>query len=392
MARSRLAVALFAVLLWAGVSAPLAVGAPAAGAVRGVTVVTWSDIHYGNEDYAADAWRQAYREGRALRSDVYVVSGDLTDNKCSREAFTARLDAFLPAFRAQLDALNAPVILALGNNDIAINYQTDPEALALTLSAWRKRLGPHVYLDALGNGVHPRAVRGMTWITVNSQIFSRLNEYDGREAQARATFAWLSSALRRVPRAQTAVLVMHIPPTSDFFDGKASWNEADLRRLSDVIDAHAGKLIILAAHYHRNEIHALTTRRGKTVPVLLAGSVSCKYDSRPNWRSSVWQLGADGTVRRFDWINRYPGHPEWSESWVLPSPFSATTYAALVTRLRQDLAFYLRYAENLCAHNPEWEQWCGGAEKREKLAALVRCMLFPAQDSDTSSPALGNHR
>lgn len=333
-----------------------------------LTVVTWSDIHFGNVEYQPQAWREAYDEGRRLRPDVVVMCGDQIDSfQSTAPMFANRLERFLTDLRRRLDRLGAPVVLAYGNNDFAEDYQTDPALLAVTTSAYRRLLGPYAYLDDLGNGVYPRGVGGMTWISLNSVIFSPLNRYAGRQEQARRTFGWLERTLRGLAPGRPIVLVMHVSPTFDLYSGHLSWERAHVRRLSEILGRYRGPVVMLAGHYHRNEIHGFEVAGRGPVPVLVTGSVSFKFGNHPCWRTSTWTLGADGGVRRFDWRNRYPGHPAWTRAWSLDAPYAVSTYRALMRRLGDDVGFYLRYLEDLYAHNARWRTWADGAGQRRMV-------------------------
>lgn len=343
---------------------------PAAG-TRKISVVTWTDIHFGNEKYEPTAWREAYDGGCSLHPDVVAMTGDQMDNKCSKEEFLDRQDAFLRELSQRLDKLEAPVMITYGNNDFYANYQTDPEVLKTTTDAYARWLGKYVYLDALGNGVYPRTVAGMTWISVNSQIFSQRNRYAGRGQQADRTFAWLGARLSSLPRGRPVVLLLHIPPSYDLYDGGLSWRPQDLQKLGELLKNYRGPVVLLSAHYHRNEVHAFTVPGRGPVPLLVAGSASFKYGNFPNWRSSQWTLSPDGSVARFDWVNHYPGHPAWDAAWNLVAPYAPSTYRALAESLRDNLEAYLAYMVDLYAHNADWKKWADDPRTRPMLVEQV---------------------
>jgi hypothetical protein len=347
-------------------------------APRKLTVVTWTDIHYGNERYVPAAWKEAYEEGLALHPDVVMMTGDQMDNKCSREEFLRRQEVFLTDLRKRLDRVRAPIMLVFGNNDFYANYQTDPEVMKPTMEAYARHLGRLDYLDELGNGVFPRPVGGMTWITINSQIFSPLNHYHGAPEQAEKTLGWLAARLAALPQGRNVVILMHIPPSFDLYDGKLSWESRQVERLRRILAGCKGRVVLLGAHYHRNEIHGFEIPGKGMAPLLVAGSVSFKYGNHPNWRSTAWTLARDGTVERFDWINHYPGQPTWRATWKLIRPFAPATYGAFASLLGQSLPEYLRYMEDLDAHNASWRKWADDPRTRPALIdQIVTRVLEP---------------
>ncbi len=139
-------------------------------------------------------------------------------------------------------------------------------------AAYRRQLGRAFYLDELGNGVCPGAVGGITWISLNSLVFSPLNQYEGRGEQARRTLQWLRQQLAAQPPGRTVVIASHIPPTWDLFGHNPAWEPADLQRLGEILEAYPGCALIVSGHFHRNELHAFTLKQGRAVPVLDAGA------------------------------------------------------------------------------------------------------------------------
>ncbi|HEY3998548.1 MAG TPA: metallophosphoesterase [Candidatus Xenobia bacterium] len=314
-----------------------------------LNVVQWSDIHYGNEEFRPTAWEDACRQGLASHPNVVVLSGDQVDNKCSAAEFQRRLGTFLPDLAARLSGV--PVVLALGNNDGRVNYQTSPDTLSETVSFYRKAFGPACYLDDLGNGVLPGSPGGMAWISLNSVVFSDKDNYSGRPQQEETELGWLSRALGRLPARQPVVLVMHVPPVEDVLDHKEAWDVGCLRQLEAILDSHAGPTVILAGHFHRNEIHALALASGRMVPVLLAGSLSGKFGGEPNWRDYRW------APDHIAYTVSYPGHADWTTHYDISRLQRDSTYDELISRLGADDAWYRQYTADFYAHNPLGGLW-----------------------------------
>jgi hypothetical protein len=340
----------------------------AAPQVKGaLVVVQWSDIHYGNEQYVAQAWDDAYKKGKALRPDIVVLTGDQADNKCTPEEFQKRLRGFGADLRIKLGQLKRPMAIALGNNDVANNYQTDPDNLGMSTRIYRQTLGRLYYLDDLGNGVMPSTVGGMTWITLNSLMFSPLNKYAEREAQARQTLDFLASELGKLPKGRPVVIVTHIPPTYDLYDKKPAWHAADVERFRSVLAAHGGPAVVMAGHFHRNEVHALALPGKWTVPVLVAGSLSFKYGNYPNWRSYAWKTDRRGHLETVAYRIRYPLQGEWNTFWTMAAPLEEPSWTSFASRLVESKDIYLKYMLDLYAHNVKWQEWAESADQRKSV-------------------------
>lgn len=317
-----------------------------------VTVVQWSDIHYGNEEYRPAAWAQARREAAAVHPQMVVISGDQADNKCSQSTFMAREKGVVRDIQAATP--KTPVVVCLGNNDVPDNYQSAPDDLQPTIALYRKTIAPQ--LDDLGNGVYPRDVAGMRWIAINSVIFSPKDHYRHRDEQATRTLDFLQRSLDRVPQGVPVVLVMHVPPVRDEIDDRLCWVPADLHRFVDIVRRHRNPVTVLAGHFHRNEMHALDLGDGRMVPILLAGSLSHKYGAEPNWRT--YRFPVQYTIR-------YPDHPDWQQTWSVP--LTPGTFRAWCDRLQSDTAFYTRYMADLFAHLDLWETLSQPPEVRARV-------------------------
>lgn len=329
--------------------------APAwAAPLRTLRFVQWSDLHWGHEQTRPADWEKACREGLALRPEALVLTGDLVDNKCPPEEFARRTEVFLATHAAPLRAAGVPLVLSLGNNDLPLNYQTDPGQMAEVLTTWRRHLGPAFYLDELGNGVCPRPVAGITWISLNSLVFSPLNQYEGRGLQARRTMTWLDRQLAALPADRPVVIASHIPPTWDQFGHAPAWEPAEIRRFEQVLEGRRAPVVVLSGHFHRNELHALSLSDGRAVPILDAGAISGKYGYRPNWRSHQWTLDSRSWPQRIRWRNRYPANPAWDQVWQVDRPHLSRTWSLYVIRLAGDSRFFLDYMRDFWANQDSW--------------------------------------
>lgn len=333
--------------------------APAGAASPSVLrLVQWSDPHFGAPGWEPEGWHEALREGtRPGRWDAIVLTGDHCDNKCPEEEALRRTEAFLGRYAPAILGQGAPVVFCMGNNDFVGNYQTDPQALAPVLAAYRRHFGRAFYLDDLGNGVLPRRMGGISWISLNSQLFSPDNEYEGRADQVVRTLAWLKRELARVPRGGSVALLLHIPPTWDLYTRSPAWEPQALQALVELLSGTPAPVVILGGHFHRNELHALSLPDGRAVPILVGGSLSSKYGLRPNWREHTWELRGGGVPSRIVYRNRYPGaaaseRAAWETPWEVREPFVARTWTGLIERLAADEPALQRYWEELWAHRP----------------------------------------
>lgn len=334
---------------------------------RNLVLVQWTDIHYGNEEWDPAAWHSALAEGTAMRPDAILLTGDNADNKCDAPEFARRTEFFLKKYVPRILGSGAPVLLSMGNNDFGANYQSDPENLAPVLAAYRRHFGKAWYLDDLGNGTYPRTVAGMTWISINSLVFSPLNQYENRGVQAERTFSWLQAEMERQPAGRPIVLLTHIPPTWDMYGHNPAWDPQFLGRLQSLLEARKGPVVIVAGHFHRNEVHAFSLRDGRAVPVLDAGSLSLKYGNQANWRSYLWTLDPAHTPTRMAWRIRYPKHPEWNSLYSVDRPFLARTWSDYVARLASEKGFYERYMADFWAHNKNWKTDAAKADNRDAM-------------------------
>ncbi|MHB2018698.1 MAG: metallophosphoesterase family protein [Candidatus Xenobia bacterium] len=329
-------------------------------------VVQWSDVHYGNELYSATAWAEAERVGLGEHPDVVVLTGDQADDKCSVTECQRRQNAMLDELAPRL--AHVPFVVALGNDDLEENYQTPPEVLHDAIEPYRRHFGARCPFDDLGNATW--SIGGYTWLSFNSIIFSPKNHYAQRAEQARRTLAWLGSHLAAA-RGRPVVLVTHIPPTVDLFDGHAAWHPEAIDALAALLEQHRGPVIILCGHYHRNEIHAFALSHGRAVPVLVAGSLSLKYGQMANWRSWDW------TPSSLSWTLHYPGHADWQQACTIDRPFQQTWYRAFSTRLHQDSHYYDVYMRDLWAHNIGWPALAAPLLARQSILDQLWWPLLP---------------
>ncbi len=284
------------------------------------------------------ACREAWERGLKQGPDLILMTGDHGDNGDGELDFGERLTGLWGHLVPRLPASSVPLLLCLGNSDFRNNYQTDPNTLAETCEIYRRMLGSRYYLDELGNG--RREAAGLTWLSLNSQMFSPKNRYSGAVAQGAQSLRWLREQL--ASSTGPAVILTHIPPCLDLYLGASAWRVEESKEFWAIVESHPRPCWLVGGHFHRNEVHARARER-TPVPLLVAGSLSRKYDYAPNWRSWSWQVGPEGLV---DCRYRlyYPGHSDWESEYCIDD-------VQAFARQLEDPAFLNRYRRDLFAHH-----------------------------------------
>ena len=201
------------------------------------TLVHLSDLHFGRTD-AAIVEALVVRVA-ALRPDLVVVSGDLTQRARSREFVEAR---------AFLDRLPVPQLVVPGNHDVPL-YRVGERFLS-PLGKYRRfvtdELAPLFVDDEI-------AVLGVN--TARSLTFKggRINE---------AQIASIHAHFDSLPASLTKIVVTHHP-----FDLPGEAGDADLvgrARVAMTAFASCGVDLLLAGHFHTS--HAGETSQRHPLP------------------------------------------------------------------------------------------------------------------------------
>ncbi|MBS2034995.1 hypothetical protein JST97_08400 [bacterium] len=308
---------------------------PVRAGSRDLSFVQWSDVHWGSDEDAPAAWKEALERGLQEKTPLLVFTGDHGDNGQGRGDFAERCRGFWGTARDRLG--DHPLVLTLGNADFRQNYQTDPENLHETECLYREIWGDRYYLDHLGNGWQRH--QQLDWISLNTQIFSYKNRYPEAARQATQSLDWLAQRLQASPGG--SVLLLHIPPTVDLFNGQQAWRSEPLRRFGEILQAHPRPVTVLSGHFHRNEVHAIKRPQGD-VCVLVTSSLSRKYGYNPNWRSNHWRVSPEGHLLCADYDLLYPGHPDFRSHYRLDR---AQDFLTQVDRTA--------YLNDLFAHHPQ---------------------------------------
>ncbi|MGM9991679.1 MAG: metallophosphoesterase family protein [Candidatus Bruticola sp.] len=361
MPKSRKIVGLLTILLLFLTSVVYAEQPKKSSNTESVSFIHWSDIHLGEEHTPTEVWNRAFGAGRNdPRASFYILSGDLVDNKkLDNLQFNKRVAAFSSDYLRPLVKEGKPVLIAYGNNDFYINYNTDPENMRPTMDLWRQAMGDAYYLDDLGNGIYPERLGGLTWITVNSLIFSPINSCPPSilKEQRQRTLEWLEAALAAVPYNSTAVIICHVPPCADAYNHKVMWDEESLRTFHSFLAETDCHVIVTSGHTHRNELHVIPISDIEGVPLVIVGSIAQKYGYLANYRLNTWEFNAkSGLPERLSWDLLYVDPNQGSRSEVISNPCDLKTWFNFRKQLVEDEDIYAAYIRDFYACVSNWTE------------------------------------
>lgn len=334
----------------------------AAGADE-LKLVELTDVHGGGPYYSEEAFTQAYTAATALQPDVMLLNGDFGDNSFDRQFFYDRLEDALREWRPRLARFPGAISITLGNDDFAHNYQTHTDELNKTYEVFRRVFGNRYYLDRLGNGRLAAQPGGVTFLSLNSQIFSRNNATPEAPEQAVRSFAWLRTELKSLQTqgAPAVALLTHIPPSWDLYNQKPGWKPEYIRELCNVLEPYPNQVVILCGHFHRNHVQGLLPQR--PIPVLTAGALATKYGYQPNWREYRWTLEPGPRLEEIAYTIHYPGHSEWDATFQL----IPRQLARFFQRLHEEPDFYRSYVSHIYGQHEDWREWADSEKVRRDL-------------------------
>jgi 3',5'-cyclic AMP phosphodiesterase CpdA len=242
------------------------------------TLVHISDLHFGRVDDALLAPLRARME--ALRPDVVVVSGDLTQRAKSAE---------FKAARAWLDSLPGPQIVVPGNHDIPL-YNVAARFFT-PLTKYTRHITANLAPEYVDDEI---AVMGLN--TARSLTFK-----DGRVNEEQ--IARLHERFAALPPELTRIVVTHHP-----FDLPEHFDEDDLvDRAPMAMEAFArcGVDLLLAGHLHSS--HAGNSARryqieGYAALVVQAGTAtSTRQRGEENSFNAICVEPERLKVERYSW-------------------------------------------------------------------------------------------
>jgi 3',5'-cyclic AMP phosphodiesterase CpdA len=220
-----------------------------------LTLLHASDLQHGRP-FLPHAGEALVRFAEALRPDVTVVSGDLTQRAKVRE---------FRAARALLDRLHGPVIVTPGNHDVPL-YRV-----------WERVVAPYRNWKGIIAADLDRVERhaGATFVVLNSSA-PRRAIVNGRLRQAQIDLA--RRAFAAAPSDDTRVLVTH----HHFVPGADPHAGSPLPGAVDLVDAFEsmGVDLVLGGHVHHT--HVMTSRAlhhdrpGPGVPIVACGTTTSR--------------------------------------------------------------------------------------------------------------------
>ncbi len=343
---------------------------------QSVSFIHWSDIHLGDSHTPRSVWDEAFAAGR--RDDLasfYILSGDLVDNKkLDNLQFNKRVADFCSSYLEPLVKEGKPVLVAYGNNDFYINYSTDPENMRPTMDLWRKAMGDKYYLDELGNGVYPERMGNVTWISLNSLIFSSINSCPPAElkSQRERTLSWLAAALSAVPENSTAAIVCHVPPCTDAYNHKSMWDDESLKTFHKILSNVNCHVIVTSGHTHRNELHTLCISDTETVPIIIVGSIAQKYGYYANYRRTTWEFNKKtGVVENLSWDLNYVDPGKGCRTEAIEGPTLPQTWIDFRQQIAEDDEAYKYYLRDFYSCEDNWSKLTSDQKLRRELVEEV---------------------
>ena len=359
----------------------------------------FSDSHYTGKHYHDAAVISATAELKRGGYDALVYTGDLGDNSQNPQLFYQRYPLACQQFSKSIADYRAPLLFALGNDDLAHNYQTSPTDLEQTRTALREALGDRYYLDELGNGTYPKPVAGAYWISINSMVFGSKNTTPQAANQAQKTLAWLRTELAKCQDRPVFILT-HLPPTWDLWLEQPSWKPEHIQALQEILSHYPGQVVIIAGHYHRNHIQLLDRGPERpTVPVLTAGALANKYGYASNWRSLSFShklftttvasnepgesptVLAQTRIERINYEVHYPQHRDWDTAYSLPLQRPEEFWDNLMA----NTTLFRRYVADIFGHDKSYLTRWKDDQLKEALSNQFRLEYMPTANSSAPS-------
>jgi len=237
--------------------------------------------------------------------EVILVLGDLVGHhRTSTDAVSTSQQASLAAIKQYFP--DVPIAYTFGNNDaFAHNYGPFNDENAAFLSPKiscesQSSQYPCLLTENRADGYFSAYLyRQLRLISLNSVMFS-WRAREASDAAINQQFEWLKTQLIDAHKKHEQVLlVMHIPPGDNVFDGSCFWKEELSDNFVKLLASYTHELIgVLAAHTHKDEIKILNdTDRNPVLGVYLNAALSTSHGNAPGMRvyelsqlNHIWQM------------------------------------------------------------------------------------------------------
>ena len=252
----------------------------------------WNDLDPPTFQQLLRALRDGQKQAKIPSPAAILLLGDLVGHQRTRPDAVKRSEQ--ACFQALAEYFpGVPVLYTFGNNDsLAANYGPfastyNPFLSTHTVCSAHSARYPCLLTQNSQDGYYSGYLFAhLRLISLNSVMFSP--RATGVSARKKAQqMQWLSAQLAEVKlKHEQALLVMHIPPGQNVYDGQAFWRAELARQFLALLIQHASSIVgVLAAHTHKDEIKVvLNAAHQPLAGVFLNAALSTAHGNAPGVR------------------------------------------------------------------------------------------------------------
>lgn len=352
-----------------------------------VSFIYWSHLRWSPATSQA-LWEEAYKEGKEGElAPVIILGGGMVEgSSLELPRLEERLTQFIDKYIDPLVIEEIPLLLALGPEDFGSERSSAPKVMEPILSNWREALGEGYYLDDLGNGTYPHKLGSLKVLSLNSLLMAHDNTYSPRalKEQRQRTWEWLEGELKGLGPQETAFLLSSLPPLEWTLEGEKLWDRGAWKDLAQILARYPGKVSILAGGTEGASKHALYLDEGRSVPLLVAGSLATREGRQANYRLyQVEFYPEDGEPSTISWEVRYlgPGLEKYLD--YCDNPLYTSSWEDLSERLQSDDKLYEAYLRDYEEGQPSATQ-LHDRELRQRLSDDL--WAYPLEVEEEAEP------